>query len=45
MHRAFIAQLPVGDHTSYYQSFHPVWGPFTATVHLVVLPNTDPACG
>jgi hypothetical protein len=42
--RAFIAQLSVGEHTSYYENFHPDYGLFTSTVHLVVLPGTDPAC-
>lgn len=43
-HQAFITKLAVGQHTSYYESFHPVEGPFTATVDLLVLPRTDPAC-
>ena len=43
-HRAFMTQLPVGQHTSYYEDFHPDFGLFTATVNLLVLPRTDPAC-
>ena len=43
-HRAFITQLPVGEHTSYYENFHPDYGLTAATVTLQVLPRSDPAC-
>jgi hypothetical protein len=43
-HEAFISRLPVGEHTSYWESFYPGEPLFTSTVHLVVIPSTDPAC-
>ena len=43
-HAAFISQLPVGEHTSYWETFHPDEGMFTTTIDLVVLRGTDPAC-
>ena len=42
--RALIAHLSVGTHTSYHENFHPDYGLTTSTVHLMVLPDTDPAC-
>ena len=42
--RAFIAQLSVGEHTSYWENFHPDYGLSTSTVDLVVLPRANPAC-
>ena len=43
-HVAFIRQLSVGEHVSYWENFHPDYGLGTTTIHLVVLPRTDPAC-
>ena len=43
-HAAFISQLPVGRHTSLWESFHPEEGRFRNRTQLVVLPATDPAC-
>jgi hypothetical protein len=37
--RAFITQLPPGDHESFYLSTDPRFPDFTATVHLHVLPH------
>ena len=42
--RGFIAQLPVGVHTSLWKEIDPVYGVSTATVTLDVLPGSDPAC-
>lgn len=42
--RGFIAQLPVGVHTSLWKEVDPVYGVSTATVTLNVLPGSDPAC-
>ena len=44
-HVAFISQLPVGEHVSYWENFHPDYGLSTTTIHLVVRSGTDPACG
>jgi hypothetical protein len=42
--RGFIGELPVGTHTSYWESVDPVYGLSTATVTVIVLPQSDSAC-
>jgi hypothetical protein len=43
-HRAFITQLPVGDHVSYYEESFDGIVVFTSTIQLHILPRTDAAC-